>query len=188
MFKSTSLYILPPFGLWPRHKYIVHTTQKNRPADVAFTPVFCYKSLPLLRVQQLISWVDGAHGKMLSQFGKKLAYSSLFVICTHTNTQTDQLTKFICFSPCPSPQMPGSSGTTQSMKKTIGHRGVETTTGETTYKKVRTGGWWGRRGVSDTVGFGHTHSIKQQRWKVERMFGVYILKLVCVFVSLDTQK
>lgn len=24
------------------------------------------------------------------------------------------------------------------MKKTIGHRGVETTTGETTYKKVRT--------------------------------------------------
>lgn len=33
-------------------------------------------------------------------------------------------------------QMPGSSGTTQSMKKTIGHRGVETTTGETTYKKV----------------------------------------------------
>lgn len=39
----------------------------------------------------------------------------------------------------PSPQMPGSSGTTQSMKKTIGHRGVETTTGETTYKKVRAG-------------------------------------------------
>lgn len=39
--------------------------------------------------------------------------------------------------------MPGSS-TTQSMKKTIGHRGVETTTGETTYKKVRPGlGWRG---------------------------------------------
>lgn len=39
----------------------------------------------------------------------------------------------------PSLQLPGSSGTTQSMKKTMGHRGVETTTGETTYKKVRTG-------------------------------------------------
>lgn len=38
--------------------------------------------------------------------------------------------------------MPGSSG--MSMKKTIGHRGVETTTGETTYKKVR-----GEVGVSD---------------------------------------
>lgn len=37
--------------------------------------------------------------------------------------------------------MPGSSGLTQSMKKTIGHRGVETTTGETTYKKVKMG--WG---------------------------------------------
>lgn len=37
--------------------------------------------------------------------------------------------------------MPGSSGLTQSMKKTIGHRGVETTTGETTYKKVQVG--WG---------------------------------------------
>lgn len=35
--------------------------------------------------------------------------------------------------------MPGSSGLTQSMKKTIGHRGVETTTGETTYKKVKSG-------------------------------------------------
>lgn len=35
--------------------------------------------------------------------------------------------------------MPGSSGLTQSMKKTIGHRGVETTTGETTYKKVQMG-------------------------------------------------
>lgn len=35
--------------------------------------------------------------------------------------------------------MPGSSGLTQSMKKTIGHRGVETTTGETTYKKVKMG-------------------------------------------------
>ena len=36
--------------------------------------------------------------------------------------------------------MPGSSGLTQSMKKTIGHRGVETTTGETTYKKVKSQG------------------------------------------------
>lgn len=48
------------------------------------------------------------------------------------------------FPPLPSSvQMPGSSGTTQSMKKTIGHRGVETTTGETTYKKVRGGLVWG---------------------------------------------
>lgn len=38
--------------------------------------------------------------------------------------------------------MPGSSGLTQSMKKTIGHRGVETTTGETTYKKVTMGRGW----------------------------------------------
>ena len=44
---------------------------------------------------------------------------------------------FYCSS---SLQMAGSSAATQSMKKTIGHRGVETTTGETTYKKVRSVG------------------------------------------------
>ena len=36
------------------------------------------------------------------------------------------------------PQMASSAAAAQSMKKTIGHRGVETTTGETTYKKVGT--------------------------------------------------
>lgn len=74
--------------------------------------------------------------------------------------------------------MPGSSGTTQSMKKTIGHRGVETTTGETTYKKVRAGLWW----------FFDTHDAELQRWKVEEVFGVCILKLVWEFLSLDSQE
>uniref|UniRef100_A0A672Z4Y9 Phosphatidylinositol 4-phosphate 5-kinase type-1 alpha-like n=1 Tax=Sphaeramia orbicularis TaxID=375764 RepID=A0A672Z4Y9_9TELE len=54
----------------------------------------------------------------------------------------------------PSPQMPGSSGTTQSMKKTIGHRGVETTTGETTYKKTTSSALKGaiQLGIAHTVG------------------------------------
>uniref|UniRef100_A0A7N8WNX2 Phosphatidylinositol-4-phosphate 5-kinase type 1 alpha n=1 Tax=Mastacembelus armatus TaxID=205130 RepID=A0A7N8WNX2_9TELE len=52
------------------------------------------------------------------------------------------------------PQMPGSSGTTQSMKKTIGHRGVETTTGETTYKKTTSSALKGaiQLGIAHTVG------------------------------------
>uniref|UniRef100_A0A3B4A1J5 PIPK domain-containing protein n=1 Tax=Periophthalmus magnuspinnatus TaxID=409849 RepID=A0A3B4A1J5_9GOBI len=51
-------------------------------------------------------------------------------------------------------QMPGSSGTTQSMKKTIGHRGVETTTGETTYKKTTSSALKGaiQLGIAHTVG------------------------------------
>uniref|UniRef100_A0A8C7Y4Z8 Phosphatidylinositol-4-phosphate 5-kinase, type I, alpha, b n=1 Tax=Oryzias sinensis TaxID=183150 RepID=A0A8C7Y4Z8_9TELE len=50
--------------------------------------------------------------------------------------------------------MPGSSGTTQSMKKTIGHRGVETTTGETTYKKTTSSALKGaiQLGIAHTVG------------------------------------
>ncbi|XP_034554444.1 phosphatidylinositol 4-phosphate 5-kinase type-1 alpha-like [Notolabrus celidotus] len=51
-------------------------------------------------------------------------------------------------------EMPGSSGTTQSMKKTIGHRGVETTTGETTYKKTTSSALKGAimLGIAHTVG------------------------------------
>uniref|UniRef100_A0A3Q3IUM4 PIPK domain-containing protein n=1 Tax=Monopterus albus TaxID=43700 RepID=A0A3Q3IUM4_MONAL len=51
-------------------------------------------------------------------------------------------------------KMPGSSGTTQSMKKTIGHRGVETTTGETTYKKTTSSALKGaiQLGIAHTVG------------------------------------
>uniref|UniRef100_A0A7N8WHQ9 Phosphatidylinositol-4-phosphate 5-kinase type 1 alpha n=1 Tax=Mastacembelus armatus TaxID=205130 RepID=A0A7N8WHQ9_9TELE len=51
-------------------------------------------------------------------------------------------------------EMPGSSGTTQSMKKTIGHRGVETTTGETTYKKTTSSALKGaiQLGIAHTVG------------------------------------
>uniref|UniRef100_A0A7N6C0W2 Phosphatidylinositol-4-phosphate 5-kinase type 1 alpha n=1 Tax=Anabas testudineus TaxID=64144 RepID=A0A7N6C0W2_ANATE len=60
----------------------------------------------------------------------------------------------VSFSPGHSPQMPGSSGTTQSMKKTIGHRGVETTTGETTYKKTTSSALKGaiQLGIAHTVG------------------------------------
>ncbi|XP_067366168.1 phosphatidylinositol 4-phosphate 5-kinase type-1 alpha-like isoform X1 [Channa argus] len=51
-------------------------------------------------------------------------------------------------------EMPGSSGTTQTMKKTIGHRGVETTTGETTYKKTTSSALKGaiQLGIAHTVG------------------------------------
>uniref|UniRef100_A0A665V085 Phosphatidylinositol 4-phosphate 5-kinase type-1 alpha-like n=1 Tax=Echeneis naucrates TaxID=173247 RepID=A0A665V085_ECHNA len=51
-------------------------------------------------------------------------------------------------------ELPGSSGTTQSMKKTIGHRGVETTTGETTYKKTTSSALKGaiQLGIAHTVG------------------------------------
>lgn len=68
-------------------------------------------------------------------------------------------------------QMPGSSGTTQSMKKTIGHRGVETTTGETTYKKVSV--------VGGRAGFGCSHYLAAELKKVPKIFGV--LKLVETF-------
>ncbi|XP_054903824.1 phosphatidylinositol 4-phosphate 5-kinase type-1 alpha isoform X1 [Poeciliopsis prolifica] len=51
-------------------------------------------------------------------------------------------------------ELPGSSSTTQSMKKTIGHRGVETTTGETTYKKTTSSALKGaiQLGIAHTVG------------------------------------
>lgn len=64
--------------------------------------------------------------------------SKLFVFCSHSINahQTIFDVSLTVFSL--SAQMPGSSG--MSMKKTIGHRGVETTTGETTYKKVKAGG------------------------------------------------
>uniref|UniRef100_A0A671WZ31 Phosphatidylinositol-4-phosphate 5-kinase, type I, alpha, b n=1 Tax=Sparus aurata TaxID=8175 RepID=A0A671WZ31_SPAAU len=74
---------------------------------------------------------------------------------THTHTDTDRPTgQIYMFLSLPSPQMPGSSGTTQSMKKTIGHRGVETTTGETTYKKTTSSALKGaiQLGIAHTVG------------------------------------
>lgn len=76
--------------------------------------------------------------------------------------------------PCVCHQMPGSSGTTQSMKKTIGHRGVETTTGETTYKKVSVVG--GRPGFRRPP----LHGCGSKR--VPKIFGV--LKLVETFSRL----
>lgn len=71
---------------------------------------------------------------------------------------------------CVCHQMPGSSGTTQSMKKTIGHRGVETTTGETTYKKV---------GVAGGSGLDPLTAWLQNQDKAPKIFG--ILKLVETF-------
>uniref|UniRef100_A0A8C2ZAX1 Phosphatidylinositol-4-phosphate 5-kinase, type I, alpha, b n=1 Tax=Cyclopterus lumpus TaxID=8103 RepID=A0A8C2ZAX1_CYCLU len=66
------------------------------------------------------------------------------------------------FSLSPSPQMPGSSGTTQSMKKTIGHRGVETTTGETTYKKTTSSA------LKGAIQLGITHTVGSLSQKAER--------------------
>uniref|UniRef100_A0A8C4FFZ4 Phosphatidylinositol-4-phosphate 5-kinase type 1 alpha n=1 Tax=Dicentrarchus labrax TaxID=13489 RepID=A0A8C4FFZ4_DICLA len=61
-----------------------------------------------------------------------------------------------------SSQMPGSSGTTQSMKKTIGHRGVETTTGETTYKKTTSSA------LKGAIQLGITHTVGSLSQKAER--------------------
>ncbi|XP_056142432.1 phosphatidylinositol 4-phosphate 5-kinase type-1 alpha [Lampris incognitus] len=61
-----------------------------------------------------------------------------------------------------SPEMPGSSGTTQSMKKTIGHRGVETTTGETTYKKTTSSA------LKGAIQLGITHTVGSLSQKAER--------------------
>uniref|UniRef100_A0A8C2ZAS4 Phosphatidylinositol-4-phosphate 5-kinase, type I, alpha, b n=1 Tax=Cyclopterus lumpus TaxID=8103 RepID=A0A8C2ZAS4_CYCLU len=58
--------------------------------------------------------------------------------------------------------MPGSSGTTQSMKKTIGHRGVETTTGETTYKKTTSSA------LKGAIQLGITHTVGSLSQKAER--------------------
>ncbi|XP_062321996.1 phosphatidylinositol 4-phosphate 5-kinase type-1 alpha-like isoform X3 [Osmerus eperlanus] len=61
-----------------------------------------------------------------------------------------------------SPEMPGSSGTAQSMKKTIGHRGVETTTGETTYKKTTSSA------LKGAIQLGITHTVGSLSQKAER--------------------
>uniref|UniRef100_H2S3S9 Phosphatidylinositol-4-phosphate 5-kinase, type I, alpha, b n=1 Tax=Takifugu rubripes TaxID=31033 RepID=H2S3S9_TAKRU len=58
--------------------------------------------------------------------------------------------------------MPGSSGLTQSMKKTIGHRGVETTTGETTYKKTTSSA------LKGAIQLGITHTVGSLSQKAER--------------------
>ncbi|KAM8825718.1 phosphatidylinositol 4-phosphate 5-kinase type-1 alpha-like isoform 2-T2 [Synchiropus picturatus] len=60
------------------------------------------------------------------------------------------------------PELPGSSGTTQSMKKTIGHRGVETTTGETTYKKTTSSA------LKGAIQLGITHTVGSLSQKAER--------------------
>ncbi|TNN75731.1 Phosphatidylinositol 4-phosphate 5-kinase type-1 alpha [Liparis tanakae] len=59
-------------------------------------------------------------------------------------------------------EMPGSSGPTQSMKKTIGHRGVETTTGETTYKKTTSSA------LKGAIQLGITHTVGSLSQKAER--------------------
>uniref|UniRef100_A0A674EDN6 Phosphatidylinositol-4-phosphate 5-kinase, type I, alpha, b n=1 Tax=Salmo trutta TaxID=8032 RepID=A0A674EDN6_SALTR len=56
-------------------------------------------------------------------------------------------------------QMPGSS---QSMKKTIGHRGVETNTGETTYKKTTSSA------LKGAIQLGITHTVGSLSQKAER--------------------
>ncbi|XP_033983557.1 phosphatidylinositol 4-phosphate 5-kinase type-1 alpha-like isoform X1 [Trematomus bernacchii] len=53
-------------------------------------------------------------------------------------------------------------GTTQSMKKTIGHRGVETTTGETTYKKTTSSA------LKGAIQLGITHTVGSLSQKAER--------------------
>nr|XP_024000258.1 phosphatidylinositol 4-phosphate 5-kinase type-1 alpha-like [Salvelinus alpinus] len=58
-----------------------------------------------------------------------------------------------------SPEMPGSS---QSMKKTIGHRGVETNTGETTYKKTTSSA------LKGAIQLGITHTVGSLSQKAER--------------------
>ncbi|XP_072317667.1 phosphatidylinositol 4-phosphate 5-kinase type-1 alpha-like isoform X2 [Eucyclogobius newberryi] len=59
-------------------------------------------------------------------------------------------------------ELPGSSATTQSMKKTIGHRGVETTTGETTYKKTTSSA------LKGAIQLGITHTVGSLSQKAER--------------------
>uniref|UniRef100_A0A8C8GHH0 PIPK domain-containing protein n=1 Tax=Oncorhynchus tshawytscha TaxID=74940 RepID=A0A8C8GHH0_ONCTS len=56
-------------------------------------------------------------------------------------------------------QIPGSS---QSMKKTIGHRGVETNTGETTYKKTTSSA------LKGAIQLGITHTVGSLSQKAER--------------------
>uniref|UniRef100_A0A8C7M4A7 Phosphatidylinositol-4-phosphate 5-kinase type 1 alpha n=1 Tax=Oncorhynchus mykiss TaxID=8022 RepID=A0A8C7M4A7_ONCMY len=58
-----------------------------------------------------------------------------------------------------SPEIPGSS---QSMKKTIGHRGVETNTGETTYKKTTSSA------LKGAIQLGITHTVGSLSQKAER--------------------
>ncbi|KAL0985381.1 hypothetical protein UPYG_G00156160 [Umbra pygmaea] len=58
-----------------------------------------------------------------------------------------------------SPEMPGYS---HSMKKTIGHRGVETNTGETTYKKTTSSA------LKGAIQLGITHTVGSLSQKAER--------------------
>ncbi|KAG7457889.1 hypothetical protein MATL_G00232080 [Megalops atlanticus] len=60
-----------------------------------------------------------------------------------------------------SSEMPGSSGTSQTMKKTIGHRGVDPT-GETTYKKTTSSA------LKGAIQLGITHTVGSLSQKAER--------------------
>ncbi|XP_059909742.1 phosphatidylinositol 4-phosphate 5-kinase type-1 alpha-like isoform X1 [Gadus macrocephalus] len=61
-----------------------------------------------------------------------------------------------------SPEMASSAAAAQSMKKTIGHRGVETTTGETTYKKTTSSA------LKGAIQLGITHTVGSLSQKAER--------------------
>ncbi|CAG11890.1 unnamed protein product [Tetraodon nigroviridis] len=76
--------------------------------------------------------------------------------------QMSKKSTFFCIFFPASCQMPGSSGLTQSMKKTIGHRGVETTTGETTYKKTTSSA------LKGAIQLGITHTVGSLSQKAER--------------------
>ncbi|KAG9355297.1 hypothetical protein JZ751_000135 [Albula glossodonta] len=58
-------------------------------------------------------------------------------------------------------ELPGSSGTSQTMKKTIGHRGVDPT-GETTYKKTTSSA------LKGAIQLGITHTVGSLSQKAER--------------------
>ncbi|XP_036411479.1 phosphatidylinositol 4-phosphate 5-kinase type-1 alpha-like isoform X2 [Megalops cyprinoides] len=60
-----------------------------------------------------------------------------------------------------SSEVPGSSGTSQTMKKTIGHRGVDPT-GETTYKKTTSSA------LKGAIQLGITHTVGSLSQKAER--------------------
>lgn len=159
-----------------RHEYWSHIDNWQY-----FIHFICHTSWPSLRVQQLVTWDDGRvstrYGCHVKMFNPLWSTTWIHLDLWLLFMNAPQVVFIVeCFPLGPSPQMPGSSGTTQSMKKTIGHRGVETTTGETTYKKVRT--VWG---VSDTSLL--TTTTPRSNMYTD-MFCVYILKIVWKFLSL----
>uniref|UniRef100_A0AAQ5Z2A9 PIPK domain-containing protein n=1 Tax=Amphiprion ocellaris TaxID=80972 RepID=A0AAQ5Z2A9_AMPOC len=87
--------------------------------------------------------------------------AALCLLCLPAQKHTHHTTIDLDFCRV-APQMPGSSGTAQSMKKTIGHRGVETTTGETTYKKTTSSA------LKGAIQLGITHTVGSLSQKAER--------------------